>query len=98
MLLFELMVKTGLRPSKAAALRPGDIDLKRRRLHVERALDTNGRVKSTKTHEARNVDLSSGLINWLFANQEGKPLDEAKTRKVFKASLERIGLPTVCAV
>jgi len=31
---------------------------------------------------------------WLFSNTEGQPLDEAKTRKVFKHALEKIGLPT----
>ncbi len=126
-LLFELMVKTGLRYSEATALRLGDIDLTEGRLHVERALDTHGRVKGTKTNEARHVDLSAGLLNrmatflalreaeavaqavstnesqdipqqapspWLFSTPEGHPLEEAKTRKIFHATLAKIGLPT----
>jgi len=72
MLLFSTMAGTGLRPSEALALQPGDLDLSRRRLKVERALDYDGGVKPTKTDETRTVDLSDpladslrGYLTWL---------------------------------
>ncbi|MBI3806770.1 MAG: site-specific integrase [Nitrospirae bacterium] len=60
-MLFTTMAGTGLRPSEALALRPGDLDLSRKRLRVERALDADGSVKPTKTEETREVDLSDPL-------------------------------------
>jgi integrase len=61
LMVLSLMAGTGLRPSEALALRPGDLDLPRRRLRVERALDYDGSVKPTKTEETREVDLSDPL-------------------------------------
>ena len=60
--LFETLVKTGLRPSEGFALRVDDLDLRRGTLRVERSLGIQSRVlKDTKTHEARDVDLSPEL-------------------------------------
>ena len=59
--LWELRVKTGLRPEEAYALHLGDIDLGSKTLRIERA-NSLGRIKSTKTHERREVDLSDGLV------------------------------------
>jgi len=64
-MLFTLMVKTGLRPGEALALKPGDVDVHRRKLKVERALTLNGRIKPTKTAETRMVDLSLWLAERL---------------------------------
>lgn len=64
-MLFSTMAGTGLRPSEALALQPGDLDLSRRRLRVERALDDDGSVKPTKTDETREVDLSDTLTDAL---------------------------------
>ena len=60
-MLLELSLMTGLRPSEARALHPGDIDFHGRRLRVERAADLEGKTKETKTGETRWVDLSDGL-------------------------------------
>lgn len=62
--LFELIVKTGLRPGEAMALQVDDIDLRARRIRVERAVSMR-EVKTTKTSEARDVDLSTELVGIL---------------------------------
>jgi integrase len=112
--LFHLLAKGGLRPGEAFALQPGDVDLERRVVRVERAL-SGGNVKDTKTHESRQVDLSNDLVSllrghlhwlktealrrgwgepeWLFPNDQGKPLDESRSRKVFQRALRRAKLP-----
>jgi integrase len=56
---------TGLRFGEAAALRPGDLDLLRRRIRVVRAVaEVNGEVLlgSPKTHQARTVAFPSFLV------------------------------------
>ncbi len=58
--LFAVLAKAGLRPGEALALRPDDVDLPARQLHVERAVSL-GQIKGTKTHETRVVDLSPNL-------------------------------------
>ena len=62
--LYALLAKTGLRPGEALALQPGDLDFASRTLRVERAL-AHGRLKDTKTHSARSVDLAPGLVSTL---------------------------------
>jgi integrase len=60
--LFELLLKAGLRPGEAFALTPADLDLARQTVRVERAATMGGRIKDTKTHEMRDVDLTPGLV------------------------------------
>jgi integrase len=55
--LFALLVKGGLRPGEAFALQPGDVDFGQGIVRVERAW-VQGQLKSTKTAEARTVDLT----------------------------------------
>lgn len=68
-LLFELLAKTGLRPSEAYALQSSDLDLKARQLRVERSW-VLGAVKPTKTHEARRVELPGALAALLGAQAQ----------------------------
>jgi len=63
--LLLVLLKTGLRPSEALALKVGDLDLVKRTVHVERAATTGGQVKATKTNEVRDVDLSASLVQQL---------------------------------
>jgi integrase len=65
--LFQLLAKGGLRPGEAFALQPGDADLAAHELRVERAW-AHGRLKSTKTAEARTVDLTEQLARALRAH------------------------------
>ena len=63
-MMWELRAKTGLRPEEAYALHVGDVDLGSHTLRVERAVSL-GKIKSTKTHERRAVDLSDDLARHL---------------------------------
>ena len=62
--LFEVMAKTGLRPGEALALQVDDLDLPARKARIQRAVSM-GHVKDTKTSEARDVDLSTDLVELL---------------------------------
>lgn len=69
-----LQLHCGLRPSESAALKVSDIDLEKSRLRIERALDEDGTIKATKTHEQRWVDLNTWIkdrlklhVTWLKA-------------------------------
>ncbi|HEX7093303.1 MAG TPA: site-specific integrase, partial [Nitrospiraceae bacterium] len=62
LMLFVLMVKTGMRPGEAIAFQPGDLDVRQHTIRIERAATLGGLVKSTKTAEVRKVDLSAKLI------------------------------------
>ena len=66
-MLFLVLAKTGMRPGEALALQPGDLDLVKRTMRVERAATMGGLVKSTKTNEVRTVDLSASLLPKLAA-------------------------------
>jgi integrase len=59
--LFLFLADTGARPSEALAVRWEDVDLAGRTVVIERALDLGGKVKPTKTGEARRIDLTSRL-------------------------------------
>jgi integrase len=63
--LFSVLTKAGLRPGEAFALQPDDLDLKARTLRVERAVTMGARVKDTKTHDVRTVDLTQELAQTL---------------------------------
>ena len=61
-ILFELLFKAGLQPSEAYALPIEDIDFHSSTVRVERSLGLTSRaLKSTKTGETREVDLSPEL-------------------------------------
>ena len=67
--LFELLLKTGLRPSESYGLQVSDIDWKKRTLRIERSVELNTReINTTKTHETRAVDLSPDLAELLRAH------------------------------
>ncbi len=63
-----------------------------------RAVDlTPSLVSVLKRHMTRLKEdalrRGSGDVEWLFANEANKPLDESKARKAFKRALKRAGLP-----
>ena len=55
------LARAGLRPSEGLALQWNDLDFAGREVHVQRALDGQGRVAPTKTGSARVVDMSVQL-------------------------------------
>jgi integrase len=63
--LFSVLAKTGLRPGEGMALKPGDLDFRNLSVRVERAVADGGRVKSTKTYEARTVEMTPDLATTL---------------------------------
>jgi integrase len=66
--LYETMAKAGLRPGEAYAARVDDLDLDKRTLLVERALNLDGTVKETKTGGSRVVRLTASLVRTLRAH------------------------------
>ena len=63
-IMWALRVKTGVRPEEAYGMQVGDIDLGAKTIRIERAVSL-GRIKDTKTHERRYVDVSEGLASQL---------------------------------
>ncbi len=59
--LLSVLAKAGLRPGEAMALKAVDLDFRSLSVLVERAVTDGGRVKGTKTHETRIVDLTPDL-------------------------------------
>lgn len=64
--LFLTLASTGMRPGEAFALEWQDIDFTKRKISIERGLSA-GEVGSTKTGEARTVDMSQELAAVLSA-------------------------------
>jgi integrase len=63
--MWELRMKTGLRPEEAYALHLGDVDLGSHTLRIERAVSL-GRIKPPTTEGSkRTVELSDGLVSLL---------------------------------
>ena len=67
--LFLLYADAGLRPGEGCAVQWRDVDAVAKTLRVERAVTNSGRIKSTKTGEARTVDLTPRLVGALTALQ-----------------------------
>jgi integrase len=59
--LIHTLADTGMRPGEGLALKPEDLDLRAGTVRVERAV-AHGRLKGTKTHRARTVDLTWELV------------------------------------
>ncbi len=66
---FMLYADAGLRPGEGCGVQWRDFDAVAKILRVERAVTNSGRIKSTKTGEARTVDLTPRLVGALTALQ-----------------------------
>jgi len=77
--LFLGMADAGLRPGEACGLKWTDLDVSRRTLRIERAVENSGRIKGTKTHRARTVDCSARLVAALRDRQEMAEADALMT-------------------
>ena len=63
---FQLAFMTGARPGEVWALQTSDVDLERRKLRIERSKEIlTNRVKDTKTHEQRDVDLNPETVEMM---------------------------------
>lgn len=99
-------VLTGVRPGELWELRASDVDVRRRRVRVERAVsDRTGRmlVGATKTGRGREVPLSEGLLEvvsppverggLLFTTPAGAQVRESNfTRRVWAPAVQEAGL------
>lgn len=67
-LYFQFAILTGLRPSESIAVEWGDVDWHRAVLRVQRAR-VRAKDKDTKTHSARDVELTAQALSTLKAMQ-----------------------------
>lgn len=104
--LVALLGTVGLRWGEAAGLQVGDVDEKRRRIHVERnavTIDGNVQIGTPKTHEQRTVtvpevvmDMLTPLLrgrpkgDWLFPARDGGPMRKPTGRHFLKTAYERL--------
>ncbi len=58
---YALSFFTGMRTGEVLALRFGDIDLLNQKIHVERSIDKNSRLTTTKTGQGRLIDITPHL-------------------------------------
>jgi integrase len=65
--LFALSVYTYTRPGELAALEWSDVDFQRGTIHIHRALDDDGNMKSTKTKQTRRIPIEPSLMPLLKA-------------------------------
>lgn len=106
-LLVRTLAYTGLRFGEAAALRVRHIDLKRRRLHIEKSItEVNGKqIEGTpKNHRTRNVPIPQFLVadlaqftatkhpeDYLFESRQHTPVRASNVRAHFDLAAAAIG-------
>src|SRR5699024_1073137 len=61
-LVVRTLLLTGLRPGECFGLQVGDLDARRGRLRIERAVDDKGVVGDVKTHQYREVPVGGDLL------------------------------------
>ena len=103
--MFVLILRTfGLRPAEALALQPSDFDLKKKVLHITKALelaDGGNNVKSTKTGKNREIPIPDEIIPHLtryfrsisgfllFTKQDNTPHTKSSYTKMSARILKR---------
>ncbi|QDQ97946.1 tyrosine-type recombinase/integrase [Tomitella fengzijianii] len=71
-LVVRTLVLTGLRPGECFGLQVQDLDARRGRIRVERAVDDKGTVGDVKTHQHREVPVGGGLLDDLTLAAGGR--------------------------
>jgi integrase len=106
-LLFALD-RTGLRIGEATALKPGDVDLGKRDLHIRRTWVRGGLLQEKPKSKAglRTIDMSIELTDmlagimrdrispWLFIRNDGRHWTQSMVQKQFRKILTAAKLPT----
>jgi integrase len=102
-LLFALLAGTGLRIGEALGLKPADLSLDCRVLHVRRSI-WHGQEQAPKTPSAvRVVDISeplaellheyvAGRSGYLFAAKSGRPLQQRNVLRALHSTGKKVGL------
>lgn len=71
-LMVQVMLHTLVRRGEAAGLKVGDLSVRRKRLRIERDIDDDGEVDSTKNGRHRDVPVSGQLLEDLKTACKGK--------------------------
>ena len=96
-------LKCGLRPGEMHGLRWDDIDFDRRIIEVQRSIDRDGNIGTTKTNRSRVIplcdDVFAALMNhrhkraiWVFCDEQGAPLRDNKAKAPLKRAVKKAGL------
>ncbi|MEJ4112687.1 tyrosine-type recombinase/integrase [Corynebacterium kroppenstedtii] len=104
-----VLATTGIRFSELAGLKVEDVDLARRRLHIERAAVTAAgsiHIGTPKTHERRSVAMPSFVCellapiiegkapgDWVWCRENGEPLMLPSTGSWFYEAVARLQAP-----
>ena len=101
-MLVMLCLYCGLRPQEAAALTWRDIDIKNRRINVNKALKSDGTTGAPKSQAGiRSVPIPDDLLTYLVANKgtghvcrnrSGKPLTMTTIRQAWARFRRRAGI------
>lgn len=105
--LYLLAMATGLRPSELIGLQWGDVDFKAGVLAVRRSINQKNQLRPTKTKgSVRTMPLPSIAIEalkthrgrkaksiWVFAREDGQPLERRSVARNYEALRDRCGLP-----
>lgn len=105
--LFALMARAGLRIGEARAIQPGDIDLQRGLVAVQRTVHLDGQLGPPKSGRSRTVDLTPGLVAllapavdrgglWLFPSprrSRNAPIGYHTVRRRMGDACAALGLP-----
>lgn len=75
-LMVQVMLHTLVRRGEAAGLKVGDLNVRRKRLRIERDIDDDGEEDATKNGRHRDVPVSGQLLKDLRAAAKGKAAGE----------------------
>ncbi|MCW1249627.1 site-specific integrase [Acaricomes phytoseiuli] len=92
-----IMLRTGCRPGEAWGLQKGDYDPRRKRLRVQRDIDSQGNADTTKTGKHRDLPVSGELgkrldqrvrglkrADWIACHPSGEPWTTDRWRPVWE--------------
>ena len=106
----NILLTFGLRPGEALALSRFDLDLKKKVLHITKAVEFDGNtphIKGTKTEVCRDIPIPNKLLKYirkyiaedkntlLFHKQDGSLMSKTSYYKFSKRILKAIGIPNI---
>jgi len=101
----EVLVLTGIRKGEAFGLQVRDLDVRRKRLRIERDVDDRGEVDTTKSGRHRDVPIRGELLeqlkriakgrartDWLLPSPSGGPWTRDRWKPVWERARTTAGL------